>query len=145
MSETAKQLMEIITPEMGKRAVILALEGPLGAGKTTLTKELAKLLGIKENITSPTFVLNVSYRFRIYDLGFMNLEHLDVWRLEGWNEVERLGLQKMIDDKSLIVIEWADRFREQLISESVKLKIRLIWVKIEYGEGEERKINLEVL
>lgn len=133
--------MEMIRPELGKRAVIVALSGPLGAGKTAITKIIANELGVLEDVTSPTYVLHIPYHvsgieYRVY------LNHLDVWRLETWDEVERLGLQKMIEDKSLIIVEWADRFREQLIGESVNQKIKLIWVEIDYKEGEEREIRI---
>ncbi|MEK9200912.1 MAG: tRNA (adenosine(37)-N6)-threonylcarbamoyltransferase complex ATPase subunit type 1 TsaE [Patescibacteria group bacterium] len=138
--EAAKKIVEMIRPDLGKQAIILALSGPLGAGKTAMTKVIALELGITEDVTSPTYVLHVPYKLKM-DNGqwTIDLNHLDVWRLETWDEVERLGLQKMIDDKSLIIIEWADKFEKEIKELG---NIKLIWVKIEY-DGEERKIEIK--
>ena len=115
------------------RPGIVALEGPLGAGKTALTKVLARELGIKDEIVSPTFVLLRQYG---------NLNHIDCWRMESGEELEQLGFEKMLDSRSLIVVEWADRVRETVLK--YKNKAIIVWVKLEYGKKEnERRISYE--
>ena len=84
---------------------VIALTGPLGAGKTTLTKAIAKELGIKDIVVSPTFILHREYP---------GLDHIDAWRVEDFSEIERLGLIEMIKNKHLVIIEWADKFRKQI-------------------------------
>lgn len=135
----AKELWETISPALDSRAVILALEGPLGAGKTTLTKALAAKAGIKETVASPTFILCNQYSVTSNQL---TLDHIDAWRMDSFEELERLGLAEMVRDNHLIVIEWADKFRDQLSALSAQCLV--IWIKIEYGEQEnERIINYE--
>ena len=130
----------MIKADLGRRSVIIGLVGPLGAGKTTLTKLLAKELGIKQIIVSPTFVLNSEYT--IQDLGFkVRLQHIDCWRMEDFDELRNTGLGRMLQNKDLIVIEWAEKFRPEILDLGSLAKI--IWVEMEYGEKEnERKIQI---
>ena len=112
---------------------IVALTGPLGAGKTTLTKAIAKEMGIKDVVVSPTFILHREYP---------GLDHIDAWRVEDFSEIERLGLAKMLVNKHLVVIEWADKFQAQI--SKLKSQCKIVWVKIGYGEKEnERRITYE--
>lgn len=135
----AARVWKDIRPVLNDRAVILALEGPLGAGKTTLTKALASEAGIKEIVNSPTFILNAEYRIPDTDLVF---QHIDAWRVDNFEEIERLGLAEMIKSRHLIVIEWADKFKDKITMFNGQCSI--IWVKIEYGkEKNERRITYE--
>lgn len=119
---------------MGKEALVIALEGPLGAGKTTFTKAFALAMGVKEPVLSPTFTLHSEYG---------QLDHIDLWRIEDPQEVIDLGLDKMISAKKVVVIEWAEK-AEKLIKRLSKKEVKLIWIKFEYGEKEnERKISYE--
>jgi tRNA threonylcarbamoyladenosine biosynthesis protein TsaE len=99
-------------------ALIVGLSGHLGAGKTAFTKCLAKILGVTETITSPTFVI-----MKIYQLESLNrkpesekiavpwkrLIHIDAYRLERREELEALQWEQLVADKSnLILIEWPE-------------------------------------
>ena len=86
---------------------ILLLHGPLGAGKTTLVKGIAKSLSIKEPITSPTFPLA-----QHYPSGSPPLVHLDLYRIEEQNAANEFFLQEEEESKAmgaLMVVEWPDR------------------------------------
>ena len=131
----AKELWQKYQHLVGQRAIIFALEGPLGAGKTEFTKGLARAMGIKKEITSPTFTLMNNYQ---------SLSHIDAWRIESNNELEDLGITRMISDKSVIAIEWADRVADVIRRYNEEAVV--IWVKIKYGKSEnERLINWGII
>ncbi|WP_422122231.1 tRNA (adenosine(37)-N6)-threonylcarbamoyltransferase complex ATPase subunit type 1 TsaE [Planococcus sp. X10-3] len=88
---------------------LLTLEGGLGAGKTTFTKGLAKGLGIKRMVNSPTFTILKQY------CGDLNLNHLDVYRLE--NSDEDIGFDELFADEAVSVVEWAQFIEEYLPKE----------------------------
>lgn len=117
---------------------IIAMEGPLGAGKTTLAKAIAKELGIKDVVVSPTFVLSAQY-----PVLSTQLDHIDAWRVDSFDEIERLGLAEMIKNNHLVIIEWADKFAEEIKRLSNE-DTKIVWVKIEYADSDdERRITYE--
>ena len=98
------------------RATILALVGDLGAGKTTFVQALAKRLGIKETVQSPTYVLMKSYPLDgpLTTFGekrrFNRLIHIDAYRLENPEEFKTLKPEEFLNDpKAFVVIEWPQK------------------------------------
>lgn len=86
----------------------ICLIGDLGTGKTSFTKGLAQGLGIKDNITSPTFTL-----INEFSTGAKNLFHFDLYRLENPEEIFLWDLDEYLKKQnSLVVIEWADRLKD---------------------------------
>lgn len=142
----AQKLWREIEPELGTNPVVVALSGPLGAGKTTLTRELARTAGIKTTVSSPTFVLHIPHKTELrVDSGKLTIgfEHIDAYRMEEFGELLQVGLVKMIENKSVIMIEWADKFRKEIERLSDE-ETKLIWVKMEYGKSEnERKVEIK--
>jgi len=105
-----------------KKATIVALNGVLGAGKTELVKGLAKFLGVKEKILSPTFVL--AKEFKCYKKPFKQVWHLDLYRFDKYTDLKTLDWQDITKDKdNLILVEWADKFKELLADYEVLLKV----------------------
>lgn len=96
---------------------VIAMQGTLAAGKTTITKGIAKALGIDETITSPTFCLISEY------YGKMPLYHMDVYRLEGGEEFVNLGTDDMIYGDGVSIIEWSEKIMEELPKRTIILKI----------------------
>lgn len=96
---------------------VLLLDGDLGAGKTTFTKGLAKALGVKEEVTSPTFTI-----LNVYEDGRLKLNHLDMYRVESSDELAELGIEECFDEDAVTVIEWNkfDHFDGKVIKISVK-------------------------
>lgn len=89
-------------------ATVIALSGELGAGKTTLTQALGKILGVEENMISPTFVIMKRYKLSASNWNLMT--HIDAYRLKDERELEILGWQEMIENPdNLILIEWPER------------------------------------
>jgi tRNA threonylcarbamoyladenosine biosynthesis protein TsaE len=114
---------------------ILALTGELGSGKTTWVQGLAKGLGIKKRIISPTFIIVRKYQID----KVKNLFHVDLYRLEGDLEAEgdNLGLTEIWgDSQNVVVIEWAEKIKD-LLPKQTK------WVKFKYWGKNERKIIIE--
>ncbi|MFA7216547.1 MAG: tRNA (adenosine(37)-N6)-threonylcarbamoyltransferase complex ATPase subunit type 1 TsaE [Candidatus Paceibacterota bacterium] len=105
-------------------ATVVGLYGDLGAGKTSFTQGLAKYLGIKENVVSPTFVIE-----KIYHLEnniFKHLIHIDAYRIEKSQELLSLGFKKIISDpENLIVIEWPERISD-IMPEHIRIDLRHI-------------------
>lgn len=96
---------------------VLCLNGELGAGKTTLTKEIAKGLGIDDYVTSPTFnIVNEYY-------GDINLYHIDTYRLDDNLDVDYLGFDEYFDMGGVCIIEWADKISKILPKEYLEINI----------------------
>lgn len=105
-------------------AVVLALYGDLGAGKTTFTQAIGEILGVSEDITSPTFV--IMKRYPTTHEVFRNLIHVDAYRLHDTEELTVLGFEDWLhEDHTLMVIEWADKVGSLLPESAVKLKFTL--------------------
>ncbi len=81
---------------------LLLLDGPLGAGKTTFVRGLARGVGSEAHVASPTFQL-----VRVYP-GRIALAHVDLYRLEAPAELRDLGLEELLDEGA-VVVEWGDR------------------------------------
>lgn len=107
---------------------ILALFGDLGAGKTTLTQKLGKLLGIQKRITSPTYILLQEFQGELTTRKAkqpITLYHLDLYRTNGFLETKALGLPEFWGKpNTLTVIEWADKIESYLPPENT-IKIYL--------------------
>ncbi|USK34148.1 tRNA (adenosine(37)-N6)-threonylcarbamoyltransferase complex ATPase subunit type 1 TsaE [Bacillus sp. F19] len=115
--------------ELVKPGDVITLEGDLGAGKTTFTKGLAKGMGIRKNVNSPTFTIMKEYRE-----GRLPLYHMDVYRMEDSDE--DLGFDEFFEGEGVTVVEWAHLIQEQLPPD--RLGIRILRV-----DDESREIIFE--
>ncbi len=89
-------------------AVVIALSGDLGAGKTTFVQQIAQILGITETVTSPTFV--IMKRYETSDVVFQTLIHMDAYRIEDDSAMGPLNFPALLaQPNTLICIEWAER------------------------------------
>ena len=112
---------------------VVVLSGDLGAGKTAFTQGLGLGLGVEHPVTSPTFTLANKYE------GELTLNHLDVYRLEHFQEVEELGLSELIDSNSLTVIEWGNVISSVLTEGYLEISLSL-------GESlDERTIEFRLI
>ena len=108
---------------------IVALIGDLGTGKTTLTKYIAKGLGVTENIDSPTFNIVKEHKS-----GIIPLFHFDVYRLSSGDELLDIGADEYFYSDGVCIIEWAD-----IVADVVPEKAKVIL--IEYGEKQGERID----
>jgi tRNA threonylcarbamoyladenosine biosynthesis protein TsaE len=85
-------------------ALVIGLEGELGAGKTTLVGGILAGLGVAGAIRSPTYTL-----IEPYEAAGLQLYHIDLYRLSGAREVEALGIRDLLTDRAVLLIEWPSR------------------------------------
>lgn len=108
---------EILKMPAGKKAVVLALIGNLGGGKTTFLQGFAKGLGIKEKINSPTFVIMKR---------FGNFYHFDCYRIQKAKDILDLGFKEIISNpKNIVAIEWADKIKSLLPKDRIMIHFGL--------------------
>ena len=103
--------------ELLSKGDIIAMEGTLGAGKTTITKGIAKALGVIDHITSPTFCLISEYA------GKMPLYHMDVYRLDGVEDFQGLGVDDMLYGDGVSIIEWSEKVKSELPKRTITLRL----------------------
>ena len=111
-----------------KKGVILAFSGDLGSGKTTFIQGFLKGLGVKNKVTSPTFVIMKNYRLAY---------HIDCYRLRKPAELTNLGFKELLNKpKSIFLIEWAEKIKRILPKDT-------IWLEFKHGKKEnEREITI---
>lgn len=110
--EFSKQLGKLLQP-----GDVIALEGDLGAGKTTFTKGLAEGLGVTRTVNSPTFTIIKEYQ------GNIPLYHMDVYRVE--DSFEDLGFDEYFDGDGVTVVEWAHLIKDQLPADLLTIYLYL--------------------
>jgi tRNA threonylcarbamoyladenosine biosynthesis protein TsaE len=97
---------------------VLSLSGDLGAGKTVFVQGLAAALGVRERVTSPTFALVHEYG------GQYRIVHVDVYRLDSWQEVFDLGFEELLDPEGIMIVEWGEALAPLLPRRHLKVDIR---------------------
>jgi tRNA threonylcarbamoyladenosine biosynthesis protein TsaE len=121
--EAARFVRSLAPKEAG--ATLVTLAGDLGAGKTSYTKAVAKTLGIAENVTSPTFVLEKIYVLPEGNI-FKKLVHIDAYRLNEGSELSALGFADLLQDAgNLIMLEWPERVADILPTPAVALTLEI--------------------
>ena len=126
-TETKKaglMLAKEIKQTTAEKALVIALKGELGAGKTTFLQGFSQGLGIKERVLSPTFVV-----FRKYALSSIQKDfyHFDCYRIQEPEELLALGWEEIIaNPKNIVALEWAERVSQLLPEEIITLKFTFI-------------------
>jgi tRNA threonylcarbamoyladenosine biosynthesis protein TsaE len=115
-----------------KGAVVLALKGDLGSGKTTFTQGFLRGLGIRGKAQSPTFV--IFKRFALRDLPFTNVYHFDCYRIKKADELKILGIKEILENpKNIVLIEWPERIKN-ILPKNIR--------KIEFKHGKKENERL---
>ncbi len=105
---------------IGPEGLVVALVGPLGAGKTAFAKGLAEGLGIDpRQVSSPSFVIASEYQ----GAGGRRLAHVDLYRVADRAELEATGFADLLEPGAVLALEWADRFPEALPRDRLELRI----------------------
>lgn len=144
--EIAKDFIEKLAVASYEGAIVVGLYGDLGSGKTTFTQDVAKILGIKEDITSPTFVIMKSYplgqspksisqksgndkenSLLPFSFYLSTLIHIDAYRLDSEKELLSLNWERYLaDPRNLILIEWPERVAGILPKNHIKINFKFI-------------------
>lgn len=132
MKKTAKNTADLakIAGRIAKKlrpGDVVALSGPLGAGKTTFTQYLLKAMGYAEPVTSPTFV--IEQRYPVNYNGIMTVLHLDLYRLRGRNLPELDWAEYLTANQQLTLIEWPEIAAPYLPSTVKTITIEIIDAK----------------
>ncbi len=128
-------LLRVFKEEAREGALVVALSGDLGAGKTTFVQILARALGVSATVQSPTFVIMKSYETT--DPIFTQLFHMDAYRIDDLAELRPLRFAEMLaTPRALFCIEWAEKIKPALPD-------RVISITIDIGEDERREITVE--
>jgi tRNA threonylcarbamoyladenosine biosynthesis protein TsaE len=116
------------------QSCLLILEGELGSGKTTLVKGIVSGLGVarQEEVTSPSFTL-------VHEYGVeRKVYHADLYRVEGAKEQATLGLEDLLEQDAMVIVEWGEKLIDQNVSAQVRIHMELL-------EGEDRRVTIEGL
>ena len=116
------------------RSCLLVLEGDLGSGKTTLVKGIVSGLGVarQEEVTSPSFTL-------VHEYGRdRKIYHADLYRVEGAKEQATLGLEDLLEQEAMVIVEWGEKLTDQDFNAQVRIRMELL-------EGEDRRVTIEGL
>src|SRR5688500_14376962 len=100
--------------------VVLSLTGELGAGKTVLVQGLAAAMGVEDRVTSPTFTIVHEYD------GRYPMIHLDIYRLDSFQEVLDLGFEEFLDPSAVVVIEWGEAISPLLPRRFLEIELRRV-------------------
>ncbi len=111
--------------ELLKPGDVLAMVGDLGAGKTTLAQAIGRQLGVSDYMTSPTFAV-----VNQYDWSNGLFVHADLYRLEDADELAEIGFEQYFDGTNIIVVEWADKFRNWFDDYGDDV----LWLTLRYAE-----------
>lgn len=131
-----------MTEEIGEKIAaklkggeVLALFGGMGMGKTAFTRGLARGLGVKEGVSSPTFALVHEYHGRV------PVYHFDMYRVSGWDDLYSTGFFDYLETGAVLVIEWSENIEAALPEDAVR-------IEIEQGTIENERVfhieNLEI-
>lgn len=117
-----------------KAPLIVMLSGELGSGKTTLTKGIISGLGAarEEDVTSPTFTLVHLFH------NHCKVYHVDLYRIEGFHDLETLGLEDVLSENAILIIEWSERF-------SLRTDWPRVEIRLEHTGGDSRRILISGL
>ena len=136
VTHSAEETIELgarLAPQL-PQSCLLVLEGDLGSGKTTLVKGIVSGLGVarQEEVTSPSFTL-------VHEYGTdRKIYHADLYRVEGAREQATLGLEDLLEQEAMVIVEWGEKLVDQDVNARVSIHMELL-------EGEDRRVTIEGL
>ena len=130
-----RTLARVLAREIDARGLVIALVGPLGAGKTVFVKGLAEGLDVDEGLlSSPSFVIANELKTP----GGVRLVHADLYRVESEGELESAGWLDWLAVGSVVAIEWGDRFPQALPRDHLEVRLS----GVDAGRPERRTLEV---
>jgi len=121
----------------GSGAVVVALVGDLGSGKTTFAQGFAEGLGVKEKTKSPTFIIFRKSKIKSQKSKLRNFYHFDVYRIHDEKEILNLGWEEIIkNSENVVLVEWADKIEKILPQDCLKIYFKHL-------RGDKREIVIK--
>ncbi|OGZ04993.1 MAG: tRNA (adenosine(37)-N6)-threonylcarbamoyltransferase complex ATPase subunit type 1 TsaE [Candidatus Lloydbacteria bacterium RIFCSPHIGHO2_01_FULL_54_11] len=121
----AREFLGQLSPDT-EGATVVGLSGDLGSGKTAFTKAVAKILGVKESVLSPTFVLAKFYELSGHP-AWSRLVHIDAYRIDEPEELPALRWEEIaVDPRNLVLIEWPERIDAGVPKNIATLRFRFV-------------------
>lgn len=137
MNQFAVEFVDSLQKEQ-RHATVVGLQGDLGSGKTTFVQAVAKHLGVAEEVTSPTFIIQKTYQTG-EGAKFSTLVHIDAYRLDAGEELTKIGFAELLrKEDTLILIEWPEKVPDVLPAHTQHLSFTSAnetTREIEYGEN----------
>ncbi len=131
--ELAGRLLLNHLNDLQKNGLVIALNGPLGMGKTIFAKGVARFLGIKETISSPTYSYMNEYSYKRSSTKG-TFYHIDAWKIDSQEEINFLAIEKLIQKNNLVVIEWFEQ-----IAKWLKLDKEIPLLTLDFSEENQRR------
>jgi len=111
---------------------LVTLQGELGTGKTTLAQAICRGVGVREDVTSPTFAL-----VNEYHADRATVFHLDLYRLQGPADLTNLAWDDIINSDAIVIVEWPDRAGDRMPAEAMRIRLEHI-----AGDDGHRRLSL---
>ena len=124
--------------DVNENCVVFLLSGELGSGKTHFAKGIAKQLGIKKLVKSPTY--NILNEYLTKKGKFV---HIDTWKVYTWEEFKSVGFENYVKEKNVLAIEWGEKFFKEIeVFLKEKKNLKILKVHFEYVNENERMIKV---
>lgn len=125
---------KILNEEILAKAIVIVLDGELGAGKTTFLQGFAKGLGIKSKIQSPTFI--IMNRVKLKNKKYKNFYHFDCYRLDSEKDIEFLDFKEIVNNpENIVCVEWGSKIKKSLPKNIINIKFKVL-------KNNQRKITI---
>ena len=143
-AKIAEKLLAKIKFGQINKPVVFLLQGELGGGKTVFAKSIGKALGVKETITSPTFIIFNEYKAGGNKWSVEKFLHFDLYRIEDSSELDEISFLSLFGKNSVTCVEWPENMGEVYLEKFKKI-IYPINVWFEYGEKKcLRKVSFDL-
>ena len=140
MQKVAEEYLAKYKNMLSENAILILFNAELGAGKTQFVKGIAKSLDIQQNINSPTFILVKEYPFNKFDTKG-NLIHIDAWRMESIEDLEKLEIKNFLKKGNVVALEWAG-VAEEYLNGLDKTGLIKIYIEIDYIDIDKRLLKI---
>ncbi len=140
----AEFLLKKVWDKLGKKPVVFLLSGDLGCGKTVFSRKIGKLLGVKEKITSPTFMIYNEYPIKMSAKNKIDkFLHMDLYKITHKRDLAEIEFEEKFKRKNIICIEWPEQMGKNYLAK-VKKKSKVVGVNFEYVDENAREISYDL-